>query len=54
MDSANEEVQEWEELMWRYQQPVKGDSPGEKWVLMERILSLKEQTGKKGDMAEAD
>lgn len=41
MDAANPEVQRWEELMWKYQSPVPGGQPGEKWRLMEKIFSLK-------------
>lgn len=41
MDAANEKVQEWETLMWKFQQPLPGAKPGEKWVLMERIFELK-------------
>lgn len=39
-DAANAEVQEWEQLMWNYQQALPGSKPGEKWVLMEKIFSL--------------
>ena len=38
MDNANPEVQEWEQLMWKYQQAVPGAKPGEKWVLMKKIF----------------
>jgi L-rhamnose mutarotase len=41
VDEANEKVQEWEQLMWNYQQAVPGSKPGEKWRLMERIFLLK-------------
>lgn len=41
-DASSKKVQEWEELMWKYQQPVPGSKPGEKWVLMEKIFDLKE------------
>jgi len=41
MDQANEKVQEWEELMWKYQQPIPGSRPGEKWRLMDKIFTLK-------------
>jgi L-rhamnose mutarotase len=41
MDSTNPKVQEWERLMWKFQKPVPGAKPGEKWVLMERIFELK-------------
>jgi len=40
MDAANPVVQRWEELMWKYQSPVPGGKPGEKWRLMDRIFSL--------------
>jgi L-rhamnose mutarotase len=40
MDAANEKVQEWETLMWKYQQPVKNAVKGEKWVLMNKIFEL--------------
>src|SRR6476661_9196326 len=33
-DADNLTVQEWEQLMWKFQQPVKGAKPGEKWVMM--------------------
>ncbi|HLT89196.1 MAG TPA: L-rhamnose mutarotase [Sphingobacterium sp.] len=40
MDRANPKVQEWETLMWKYQQSVPGAKPGEKWVLMDKIFEL--------------
>ena len=40
-DSANSEMQKWEELMWRFQKPLPFARPGEKWVLMERIFEVK-------------
>ena len=40
-DAANPKVQEWETLMWKYQQALPGAKPGEKWMLMEKIFSLK-------------
>jgi len=39
-DAANPRVQEWEELMWTYQQALPGAKPGEKWRLMERIFDM--------------
>ncbi len=39
-DSANPIVQEWENLMWQYQQALPSAGPGEKWMLMERIFVL--------------
>jgi L-rhamnose mutarotase len=41
MDTGNPKVQEWETLMWKFQQPLKNAKPGEKWVLMEGIFKLK-------------
>jgi L-rhamnose mutarotase len=40
-DAANEKVQEWEQLMWKYQQAMPGAKPGEKWMMMNRIFELK-------------
>jgi L-rhamnose mutarotase len=40
LDLANEKVQEWEALMWKYQQPLPGAKEGEKWVLMNKIFEL--------------
>ncbi|HLK27722.1 MAG TPA: L-rhamnose mutarotase [Puia sp.] len=39
-DAANEKVQEWEKLMWKFQQPLPWAKNGEKWVLMEQIFKL--------------
>ena len=39
-DAENEKVQQWEELMWKYQQSVPGAKPGEKWVMMDKIFEL--------------
>lgn len=39
-DAANPKVQEWEELMWKYQQAIPVAKPGEKWVLMDKIFTL--------------
>jgi L-rhamnose mutarotase len=40
MDQANPKVQEWETLMWKYQQALPVAKPGEKWVLMNKIFDL--------------
>jgi len=40
MDAANEKVQEWEQLMWKYQAAIPGAKPGEKWVMMSKIFEL--------------
>ena len=39
-DQKNPKVQEWEQLMWKFQQALPGSKPGEKWRLMERIYKL--------------
>lgn len=41
MDANNPRVQEWEELMWQFQQALPWAKPGEKWMLMEKIFELK-------------
>ncbi len=40
MDASNAKVQEWEKLMWNYQQAIPFAKPGEKWVLMEKIFEV--------------
>jgi len=40
MDAANPKVQEWENLMWKYQQALPSAKPGEKWKLMNKIFEL--------------
>jgi L-rhamnose mutarotase len=39
-DESNPRVQEWEALMWKYQQPLPWAEEGEKWMRMERIFKL--------------
>ena len=39
-DRQNPKVQEWEELMWKFQQALPEAKPGEKWLRMERIFKL--------------
>jgi L-rhamnose mutarotase len=39
-DADNQKVQEWENLMWNYQQSLPGAKPGEKWQLMNKIFEL--------------
>lgn len=39
-DASNPKVQEWEKLMWRFQQALPQARPGEKWLLMERVFKL--------------
>lgn len=40
MDSTNIKVQEWEKLMWKFQQPMPWAKPNEKWILMDKIFQL--------------
>tara|TARA_B110000285_G_scaffold122856_1_gene138897 strand:- start:1320 stop:1658 length:339 start_codon:yes stop_codon:yes gene_type:complete len=40
MDFKNSKVQEWETLMWKYQQALPMTKPNEKWRLMEQIFQL--------------
>jgi L-rhamnose mutarotase len=40
-DASNPKVQEWEDLMWKFQQALPWAKPGEKWLLMEKIFELK-------------
>ena len=40
MDAKNPKVQEWEELMWKFQQPLPWARTGEKWILMDKIFEL--------------
>jgi L-rhamnose mutarotase len=40
MDKVNPKVQEWEQLMWKYQQALPHAKPGEKWIVMKKIFEL--------------
>lgn len=42
LDLNNAKVREWEDLMWKYQQPLQGSAEGEKWKLMDKIFDLNE------------
>lgn len=42
MDAANAQVKDWEQFVWKFQQPLPWATPGEKWVLMKKIFELKE------------
>ena len=39
-DQNNQKVQEWENLMWQFQQALPFAKQGEKWVLMNSIFRL--------------
>lgn len=39
-DKANLKVQEWEQLMWKFQQPLPWAKAGEKWIMMDKIFNL--------------
>jgi L-rhamnose mutarotase len=39
-DRQSPKVQEWEQLMWTFQQALPDAKPGEKWLHMERIFKL--------------
>jgi L-rhamnose mutarotase len=39
-DRDNPKVQEWEQLMWKFQQALPQAKAGEKWLRMERIFKL--------------
>ncbi len=42
MDAGNPVVQEWEQLMWKYQKAIPVAREGEKWVHMYKIFDLQE------------
>jgi L-rhamnose mutarotase len=39
-DRQNPKVQEWETLMWTFQQALPTAKHGERWLLMEKIYKL--------------
>ena len=39
-DAGDPKVQEWEDLMWKFQKPLASARPGEKWLEMKRIYRL--------------
>lgn len=40
MDANNARVQDWEELMWKYQKALPFAKPGEKWIPMHKIFNF--------------
>jgi len=43
LDANNTKVQDWEVLMWNYQQALPIAKPGEKWLPMDKIFEFPEQ-----------
>lgn len=43
LDAECSKVQEWETLMWKYQQAIPWAKPGEKWILMEKIFQFEKE-----------
>jgi L-rhamnose mutarotase len=43
LDRANPKVQEWENLMWKFQQPLPKTKPGEKWQPAECVFRLEKK-----------
>jgi L-rhamnose mutarotase len=41
-DARNPKVQEWENLMWTFQESLPQAKPGEKWLPMERVFKLED------------
>lgn len=42
-DAGNPVVQDWERLMWTFQEALPDAAPGEKWVPMECVFTLAEE-----------
>lgn len=40
LDTDNQKVQDWEILMWNYQQALPFAKPGEKWLPMDKIFEF--------------
>lgn len=40
LDAENPKVQEWEALMWKFQQALPWADPDEKWILMKQIFNF--------------
>lgn len=40
MDAESLIVQKWEQLMWKFQQPLPWAAEGEKWIIMDKIFQL--------------
>lgn len=44
-DAADPRIQAWEDLMWRFQKPLPGSAPGEKWREAGQIFALSAAVG---------
>ncbi len=42
--ASNTDIQAWETLMWKFQKALPWAKPGEKWLPMDRIFALSEQS----------
>ncbi|WP_263365806.1 L-rhamnose mutarotase [Edaphobacter bradus] len=42
-DAANTKVQEWEDIMGGFAQPLPQSTPEQRWVLMQKVFHLTEQ-----------
>jgi len=40
MDAKNPKTEEWETLMWKYQQALPTAKEGEKWLMMDKVFQL--------------
>lgn len=40
MNANNPKVQEWKNLMWKYQQELPWAKDGEKWIALEKVFKL--------------
>jgi L-rhamnose mutarotase len=40
MDAANPKVQQWEQLMWKFQLSMPWAKEGQKWIIMDKIFEL--------------
>lgn len=47
LDDGNAIVQQWEQLMWNYQQALPTAAPGQKWVPMKQIFEITKYTEQK-------
>jgi L-rhamnose mutarotase len=45
-DELDPKVQDWEKLMWSFQQALPQAKPGEKWLVMDRIFKLENESTK--------